>query len=60
MGNSGIHKRIQKRVLEMLDNLPFAKKKIGSFHVTEAVEAMALFCKQNKKEFKEWHKNYQK
>ena len=60
MDNSGIQKRIQKRVLEMLENLPFAKKNIGTFHVTEAVEMMALFCIHKKKEFKEWCKNNQK
>ena len=57
MANEGKPKRIQERVLEMVNDLPCATIE-NNFN--KAVEQMALFCKKNKKEFKEWCRKKQK
>ena len=51
MGNNGIQRRIQQRVIDLV-------KKTGCWDqeddLTDAVENMALFCIKNKSEVKKW------
>lgn len=55
MVNNGIPRRIQKRVLSLMEDLPCDKldKNVG-----QLVEVMTLFCIDNKVKFGKWYKEW--
>lgn len=47
----GNPKRIQKDVEDLIKTLPCAKM---GMQINDVVKILALFCKENKREFKKW------